>query len=91
GCIAACGLVGGAELQMSVYPFLLRGVTLAGVASADCPYPRRIEIWNKLAGEWRLSELDSQVTEVPLDDVDREVRRILNGEQVGRVIVRIGA
>lgn len=91
GCIAACGLVGGAELQMSVYPFLLRGVTLAGVASADCPYPRRLEIWNKLAGEWRLSELDSQVTEVPLDDVDREVRRILNGEQVGRVIVRIGA
>lgn len=91
GCIAACGLVGGADLQMSVYPFLLRGVTLAGVASADCPYPRRREIWSRLAREWKPDELNSQVTEVPLDGVEREVRRILNGDQVGRVIVRIGA
>ncbi|MCG8624300.1 MAG: oxidoreductase, partial [Proteobacteria bacterium] len=55
GCVAACGMVGGVDLAMTVFPFILRGVTLDGIDSASCPMPERLEIWNKLAGPWRPS------------------------------------
>lgn len=88
GCVTACGLVAGAELQMTVYPFLLRGITLCGIASADCPYDKRTEIWNRLAGAWKPDNLDALVTEVRLDGVMAEVERILAGQISGRVLVR---
>ncbi len=90
GCVAACGLVAGAELEMTVYPFLLRGVVLAGVASADCPHDRRLEIWHRLAGEWRLPSLENFVTEVELGELLPQVEKIAAGHVTGRVIVRIG-
>ena len=52
GCVAACGLVAGIDIQLTVYPFILRGVTLAGIDSANCPRPERLEMWRKLAGPW---------------------------------------
>ena len=53
GCVTACGLVGGMELPLTVYPFILRGVTLAGINSATYPAQRRSDIWKKLAGPWK--------------------------------------
>ena len=47
GCVAACGLVAGTELPLSIYPFILRGVTLAGIDSAKCPRPQREEMWRE--------------------------------------------
>lgn len=90
GVVAACGLVAGAELEMTVYPFILRGVRLCGVASADCPTAKRLEIWERLATDWKLADLDtSWHREVRLAQVPEEVRRIKNGEIVGRVVVRV--
>ncbi len=89
GCVAACGLVAGAELNMTVYPFLLRGVGLAGVASADCPMPRRLEIWRLLSNEWRLEVPATWTREVDLQNLNREVDRMLAGESLGRVIVKL--
>src|SRR6185369_6206017 len=57
GVVAACGLVGGIDLDLTVHPFILRGVTLAGIGSALLPYDRRLEIWRKLSHEWRLEGL----------------------------------
>lgn len=87
GCVAACGLVAGAELSVSVYPFILRGVTLAGIDSAKCPRPERLEMWQKLAGPWRVEQLDQLADEVTLDELSDRVRRILQGQLVGRTVV----
>ncbi len=90
GAVAACGLVAGAGLHMTVYPFLLRGVSLCGVASADCPYDRRVRIWDLLADAWKPRDLaDFWVTEIALEEVPAYVQRMLRGEVSGRVIVRL--
>lgn len=89
GCVAACGMVGGSDLQISVYPFILRGVTLAGITSAWCPYRRRVEIWQKLAHEWKVDGLDELTQEVSLLEIDGHVDRILSGQVRGRIVIRI--
>ena len=91
GCVTACGLVAGAELALTVYPFLLRGVTLCGIASADCPLAKRKEIWRLLAGPWKPANLESLVTEVGLEQLPEQVERILAGQNVGRVVVKPSA
>ncbi|QDU28397.1 putative acrylyl-CoA reductase AcuI [Anatilimnocola aggregata] len=89
GVVAACGLVGGTELSLSVHPFLLRGVILAGIASAALPYDRRLRIWEQLAGPWRMSDLNLLATEVSLSELEEKIQQILRGEIVGRTIVKI--
>jgi putative YhdH/YhfP family quinone oxidoreductase len=91
GCVTACGLTGGAELPLTVFPFILRGITLAGIDSAYCDVERRIKIWNLLASDWRLSALDDNGAEARLEDLAALVAAILRGELSGRVIVRPGA
>src|SRR3954462_1379999 len=56
GCVAACGLVAGAGIPTTVYPFILRGVTLAGIDSANCPRRERLEMWKNLSGPWHISQ-----------------------------------
>jgi len=89
GCVAACGLVGGMEVPITVYPFILRGVTLAGISTAWTPRPRRDEIWRRLASQWRLAIPDNVVDVVPLHDVGSRIQRILAGQIVGRVVVDV--
>ena len=89
GIVTCCGNVGGAEFPLSVYPFILRGVTLAGIDSASCPMPDRRAIWAKLAGEWKPACLNKLARECSLAELSGEIDRILRGEQLGRVIVRL--
>lgn len=91
GCVAACGLVGGDQLALSVYPFLLRGVKLDGIDSAMCPSAERVEIWRRLSQEWKLPQLDDVAREVPLADVGSVVEEILAGKVVGRTLVKVGS
>lgn len=88
GAVAACGLVQGPELELTVYPFILRGVSLLGVDSAECPMARRREIWQRFAGEWRL-ELSRLVSEIGLEELDGAIDTILAGRTRGRVLVRV--
>ncbi|QDS96794.1 YhdH/YhfP family quinone oxidoreductase [Adhaeretor mobilis] len=90
GCVAACGLVGGDQLPLTVYPFILRGVTLAGIDSAKCPREPRLDIWQKLSTEWKLDVLDSLAREITLEDLQKEVEAMLDGNSRGRVILRMG-
>ena len=87
--VAACGLVGGANLPLTVHPFILRGVTLAGIGSALLPYDRRLDIWNKLSGSWRLGGLESLAMTVGLPQLEEQIQRILRGEIVGRTVVAL--
>jgi acrylyl-CoA reductase (NADPH) len=88
GCVAACGLVGGDRLEMSVYPLLLRGATLYGIDSAKCPREPRMEIWDLLSGKWRMTNLEPLRSEVTLSELPAAIERMLAGKSVGRVLVR---
>jgi acrylyl-CoA reductase (NADPH) len=89
GVVAACGLVGGTELPLTVHPFILRGMTLAGIGSALLPYDRRIEIWRKLSHEWRLEGLEELATTIGLEQLEDFIQRILKGQIVGRTVVKM--
>lgn len=90
GCVACCGVAGGANLELTVFPFILRGLTLVGIDSAWCPDDERKLIWQKLAGEWKPRALHSARRLAKLDDLPALVEKILKGENVGRVVVDLG-
>lgn len=87
GCVAACGLVAGAELPTTVYPFILRGVTLTGIDSATCPMPLRQSLWQRLATDWKPPQLESLAHEVTLEQLSGVAAEILQGKVVGRTLV----
>ncbi|OAI51770.1 quinone oxidoreductase [Planctomyces sp. SCGC AG-212-M04] len=89
GCVAACGVVGGAELPLTVYPFILRGIRFIGIDSAWCPDEERAEIWRRLGDEWKPDRLSSLATETPLEHVQETVKVILAGLMVGRTVVTL--
>ena len=89
GCIACCGLVLSDQIQTSLMPFLLRGVALVGVESGHYPMQERERIWSKLAGEWKIKALAKVSREVELEDLPEEISKILEGGQIGRVLVRV--
>ncbi len=88
GCVAACGMVAGVDVPTTVYPFILRGVTLAGIDSAKCPRGPRLEVWHRLAGEWRLDNLAALRREITLAEAPAAVAEMLAGGAVGRTLVR---
>lgn len=89
-CVTACGLVGGVELPLSVYPFILRGVSLIGIDSVHVPLNDRERLWTMLAGEWSPGDFESFVDcEVKLADIEPQIERILRGETQGRVVMRV--
>jgi acrylyl-CoA reductase (NADPH) len=90
GCVAACGLAQGMDLPASVAPFILRGVTLAGIDSVMCPKPRRIVAWNRLASDLDKAKLDALTVTRPVADVQALAPEILAGKVRGRVVLEVG-
>jgi putative YhdH/YhfP family quinone oxidoreductase len=89
GAVTCCGNVASPDLPLSVYPFILRGVSLLGIDSAQCPIHIRKKIWQKLAGDWRIENLESLVTECGLQELPTHIERMLQGRHTGRVIVNL--
>ncbi|HEY2761043.1 MAG TPA: acryloyl-CoA reductase [Pirellulales bacterium] len=89
GCVAACGLVGGSDLLITVYPFILRGVMLAGIDSGWYPAERRSALWQKMATIWKPKLLNELATEVHLMDLEPKIQEILAGKNIGRIVVKI--
>jgi acrylyl-CoA reductase (NADPH) len=89
GAVTCCGNVSSPELPLTVYPFILRGVSLLGIDSAKCPLHNRQRIWQKLAGEWKIENLDSLATECTLHELPAIIEKMLQGLQTGRVIVNL--
>jgi putative YhdH/YhfP family quinone oxidoreductase len=87
GSVASCGLVKTHELHMTVYPFLLNGVNILGVDSAETDMDLRSQLWDKLSGPWKIDELTSYGNFVPLDEIIHQMDLILNGQTKGRVVV----
>ena len=90
GNIASCGMAGGIDLQTTVMPFIIRGISLLGINSAACPYPIRRELWQRLAKEWKPRHLDRIVTEVlTLESLPQCFERLVEGGGHGRSLVEI--
>jgi len=90
GMVTCCGNAASGDLPLNVYPFILRGVTLRGIDSAKCPMARRRKIWNQLAGDWKLTNLDALARIVSLAELNKEIDRMLQGKARGRVVVDLG-
>ena len=90
GSIASCGMAGGHGLHTTVFPFILRGVSLLGVSSTNCDIETRRKLWDRLGNEWKPPHLDEIITEeVALDDMEPVFARLLAGAARGRTVVRI--
>jgi len=91
GTVTCCGNVASPDLNINVYPFILRGIALVGIDSQSCPMAFRRRTWEKIANEWKLPDLDRQTSLCSLEELDGEIDRILAGKQKGRVIVDLAS
>ena len=89
GVVACCGNVAGIEVNTTVFPFILRGITLAGIDSAESSLAFKTSIWNKFADEWNL-DLSSMIKIVTKENLQQEIDLILQGGQQGRVVLQHG-
>jgi acrylyl-CoA reductase (NADPH) len=87
--VASCGNTYSHELQTTVFPFILRGVNLLGINSAETPMDLRLKIWYKLANEWKPDCLSEIFTECSLENLSEKIDLILQGQITGRVVVKI--
>ena len=88
GLIVCCGNVGGANFETSVFPFILRGNRLIGIDSAFKPINEKAQIWNLFSDEWSLPNLKELYRLVSLEDIPLEIKKTLNGQQIGRVVLK---
>jgi len=91
GVVAACGLAQGMDLPGSVAPFILRGVTLAGIDSVMAPLAKRQRAWDRLARDLDPALLERMIEEVPLEDAIAKAQQLMAGQVRGRVVVRVAA
>ncbi len=90
GVVTACGLAGGFDFKATVMPFILRGVTLAGIDSVYCPKPHRIEAWRRLAEDLDPAHVEMMMREIRLDQAIEAAGELIAGAIRGRVVVEIG-
>ncbi len=89
GVVAACGLAQGADFPATVMPFILRGVTLAGIDSVMAPLAKRQQAWDRLAIDLDAAKLEAIAVEVPLSQAVEKAAALMAGTVRGRVIVKI--
>jgi putative YhdH/YhfP family quinone oxidoreductase len=88
GVITTCGNVAGVELLTTVFPFILRGLRLIGIDSQNCPYSLREKLWEHIATDWKLPNLETGLKEVSIEGMLNEIKAILHSDVKGRVILR---
>ena len=86
GVVACCGNVAGIEVNTTVFPFILRGISLCGIDSAESPLDFKISIWEKFANEWKL-DLSTSTKIIAKQNLQQEIDLILQGGQEGRVVI----
>jgi putative YhdH/YhfP family quinone oxidoreductase len=89
GAVTCCGNVASPDLSTTVFPFILRGVSLLGIDSANCPMDIRLKLWDNIAGPWKHENLGQLTREITLDELDHNIELILKGKQKGRVVVNL--
>jgi len=90
GRVTCCGNVASHDLPLNVYPFILRGVSLLGIDSQNCPMPLRRRVWERIAGEWKIPWLDRITSETSLEGLGEQIELVLQRKHRGRTVVRLG-
>jgi acrylyl-CoA reductase (NADPH) len=91
GAVASSGLTGGTDLNTTIFPFILRSVSLLGVDSVNTAMAERREVWRRLGADLRPEGLEDRITrEIALDEVDPLLDDVLAGKARGRTVVRVG-
>ena len=89
GVVAACGLAGGMDFPATVAPFILRGITLAGIDSVMRPRPDRVEAWRRLSKDLEVKKLELLAEEISLAEALERAGSLLEGRVRGRIIVDV--
>ncbi len=91
GVVTCCGMVASPKLNLTVFPFILRGVSLIGIDSQNYPMAYREVVWNKLAKDWKPDNLMDVYKEISLDELSDHIDLMLDGKLKGRTIVDMDA
>ncbi|KAF0200921.1 MAG: quinone oxidoreductase YhdH/YhfP [Bacteroidetes bacterium] len=89
GLVANCGMLASDKLEVPVFPFIIRGVRLVGIASADTPMSRRLEIWKLIADKLKSEHLHSLAQTISLDEIPEALIRMKASENIGKILVRM--
>jgi acrylyl-CoA reductase (NADPH) len=89
GVVTCCGNVASPDLPLTVYPFILRGVTLIGIDSQNCPMDMRLKVWHKIASDWHLDHLERLTSETNLEGLREQIDLMLKRKHQGRTIVKL--
>ncbi len=85
--ISCCGMAASPTLETSIFPFILRGVHLLGIDSVACPMPKRLKLWAKMSGPWRVEVEHELIDELGLSSLKEPIAAMLEGRFVGRALV----
>jgi len=88
GAATTCGMVSGADLNTSMFPFILRGISLFGIDSVGIPQARKQAIWDKLDDQWALPNLQQVMQEISLEELPAAIEKIYCGKMLGRVVLK---
>ena len=86
--LSCCGMVGGIKLDTTVFPFILRGIKLIGIDSAEQPLKHKKMLWDKIANDWKLPNLEELCQEIPFSKLPENISKMKNGEIQGRVVIK---
>ena len=89
GAVTTCGSVSGTDLAMSVFPFILRGVSLIGISAQNYPMELRAKLWEKIADEWKPTNLMNIYNEITLHELPDAISQILKGGLKGRTVIKL--
>ncbi|AKP51611.1 YhdH/YhfP family quinone oxidoreductase [Cyclobacterium amurskyense] len=89
GAVTCCGNVASPNLSLTVFPFILRGISLIGIDSQNYPMRYREQVWNKLAKDWKPSQLTASCDEITLDALPEKIALMLKGKLKGRTVVKL--
>lgn len=89
GVATCCGLTSSQDLNINVFPFILRGVRLIGIDSVECKLEKKQLAWEKLASKWKINTLNNLTNEISLYEIKEAYEKLLSGKAVGRYVVKI--
>jgi len=89
GAVTTCGSVSSTQLNLTVFPFILRGISLIGISAQNYPTELRYPLWKKLSNDWKPEHLHEMFTEISLDQLNENIQKILAGKIKGRTLVNL--
>ena len=89
GVVTCCGNVASPKLDLTVFPFILRGISLIGIDSQNYPMAYREKVWSKLSNEWKIDKLSESCTEITLNELNEKIDIMLQGKLKGRTVVKM--